>query len=296
MSLPDPVSASVVSPAATQSRVFGALKSSLTSQARPPQASIQPSVQTPVQDQVNSSVVSDTSTVAQIPVQTPAQEEVSVVSSTDPLSTDPNVASLGSLDDTQISQEVSASVAPINVSVNPPINVPISSPAVMDVVPDLSNLTPPPSELETIAAAIPAAVQAADTLNPASPSGSVAKESPNLTFSVEKPVIDQIPGMQVVENEKNHELPPEVEGFIKSVENHQDQIPQEIVIADQTTGQTTPRYLAQPVIVLPITPEVEKLGGKKSPNFSVRWLVEWSHRLMKMFSGRVIYRESKVTS
>jgi len=49
----------------------------------------------------------------------------------------------------------------------------------------------------------------------------------------------------------------------------------------------------KPVIILPITPEVEAVGAKKGPQWSVRWLVEWSRRLMKMFSGKILYADSE---
>jgi hypothetical protein len=44
------------------------------------------------------------------------------------------------------------------------------------------------------------------------------------------------------------------------------------------------------VVVLPITEEVEEAGKKKNPNFSIRWLVEWSQRIIKMFAGKVVYK------
>jgi hypothetical protein len=45
------------------------------------------------------------------------------------------------------------------------------------------------------------------------------------------------------------------------------------------------------VIVLPITPATEDAGERKNPKWSIRWLVEWSRKLMKAFSGKIIYRE-----
>lgn len=67
--------------------------------------------------------------------------------------------------------------------------------------------------------------------------------------------------------------------------------PPEVVIADGSQTQPAERnYPAQPVVVLPITPAEEKTGERKNPKFSVRWLVEWSRKLMKMFTGKVVYR------
>jgi len=140
---------------------------------------------------------------------------------------------------------------------------------------------------------LPAPLPVQDTLNPPNAGGSVSKEASLLSVTLEHPMIDATGGIQYVEQEKPHELPPEVEGFLKTVEDHQDQIPQEIVIANPQTGQALPRVMAQPVIVLPITPEIEEAGKKKQPSYSVRWLVEWSWKMMKAFSGRVVYRTAK---
>lgn len=133
------------------------------------------------------------------------------------------------------------------------------------------------------------------TLNPLHPVSGGAKEVAPINVTVERPAVDVVPGMQAAEVEKTNELPPEVEGFLKTVEDHHDQIPQEIVISNPQTGQALPRVMAQPVIVLPITPEVEEEGKKKKVHYSVRWLVEWSWKIMKVFSGKVVYRKADST-
>ena len=132
--------------------------------------------------------------------------------------------------------------------------------------------------------------QMKDPLNPNNPSGAAAKEAPLLAVTLEHPAVDQIASTPYIELEKNHELPPEVEGYLKQLENHQNQLPQEVVIADSQTGQMSPRVLAQPVVILPLTEEQEKKGKSKNPKFSVRWLVEYSWKMMKVFSGKVMYR------
>lgn len=99
-------------------------------------------------------------------------------------------------------------------------------------------------------------------------------------------------GIQAVEQTPPKELPPEVEKYIQKVEDKQ-QLPQEVVVAQN--DQQLPAdndYVSQPVVVLPITPEIEKLGKRKSPKFSIRWLIEWSKKIIKMFSGKVIYRQA----
>ena len=97
--------------------------------------------------------------------------------------------------------------------------------------------------------------------------------------------------VQWVEYEKSPEIPPEVESYLTKVEDNQDQLPQEIVIADGTTQVNPTQFPAPPLIVLPITHEIEEAGKKKNPTWSIRWLVEWSRKIMKLFAGRAVYRQ-----
>ncbi|CAN5281860.1 hypothetical protein BH10PAT2_BH10PAT2_1780 [soil metagenome] len=144
----------------------------------------------------------------------------------------------------------------------------------------------------TFAQAAPQVIQqSTDTLNPAYASPS-SKESREPSLSLERPQVDMVGGLQSVEQERVAEISPEVESFITEVGEHQDQLPQEIVIADLPSPVPTTKYLAKPVVILPITPEIEKVGAKKAPQFSVRWLVEWSRKMMKVFAGEVVYKEA----
>jgi hypothetical protein len=184
---------------------------------------------------------------------------------------------------------------PIMNDAVPPNTAAVVSDQVMTgaLSPQLAQQVPDPTT--AIAQAVPQVIdQVTDTLNPQHAVGGTVKESRDANIILEKPAVDQIPGVQYVEQERNAEveLPPEVDGFLKEVENHHDQVPQEIVIADQQGMHPTTQYLAKPVVVLPITPEVEKKGQGKNTQFSVRWLVEWCHKVMKAFSGKVIYREA----
>ncbi len=148
------------------------------------------------------------------------------------------------------------------------------------------------TDVGALAQAVPQVIQdSTDTLNPtyATPS---AKEARDASVTLERPAFDQVGGLQQIEHEKNVEISPEVESFISQVGDHPDQLPQEIVIADQAAPVPTTKYLAKPVIILPITPELEKVGAHKKPEFSIRWLVEWSRKMMKSFAGQVIYREA----
>lgn len=144
-----------------------------------------------------------------------------------------------------------------------------------------------------LAQVLPQAVlSATDTLNPAVATRT-AKESAGSITPDNSSQVEAGGGIQAVEQEKNPELSPEVEGFINKVENNADQLPKEIVIADAIKNLPQNHPLPkQAVVIVPITPEIEKEGEKKSPKFSIRWLVEWSRKVMKMFVGRVIYRDA----
>lgn len=89
------------------------------------------------------------------------------------------------------------------------------------------------------------------------------------------------------------EIPVEIESYLQEVKSHQEQLPQEIVVAGDQVDVIPQAPPLRPVVVVPITPEVENEGAKKPPSWSVRWLVEWSRKLMKMFAGKIVYRESE---
>lgn len=150
--------------------------------------------------------------------------------------------------------------------------------------------------LQAMASALPQYVQQqTDTLNPPQAGGSInsSKEVLQPGIKLERPQIDAGLGGQVAEVEPNREMemPPEVDGFLKKVENNPGQLPHEVVIVNDPAAPAPTKYLAKPVIVLPITPEVEKIGKNAPTNQSVSWLVAWSRKIMKMFTGEVVYRQ-----
>lgn len=98
-------------------------------------------------------------------------------------------------------------------------------------------------------------------------------------------------GITYVEHEPKAEIPVEVEGFLKRVDNSADKLSQEIVLADANLATQNQKHPTQPVIVVPITPEMEKQAQFKSPKFSIVWLVEWSRKVIKKFLGQVIYKD-----
>lgn len=146
-----------------------------------------------------------------------------------------------------------------------------------------------------IAQAMPqAALNATDTLNPTQPTTSLKESEASVSPDISP--VEAGAGLQQVEYEPSPELPVEVESYLQSVEKHKDQAPDEIVIADGTTQPSVAHPpVKKPVIVLPITAEEEKSGQKKPLHWSFRWLVEWSKKIMKMFSGEVVYRQESPT-
>jgi len=145
------------------------------------------------------------------------------------------------------------------------------------------------------AQAVPLAMsQMPDPLNPPQQAitGS-AKERFEVGVVPDTASIDVGGGVQVLETERPQELPVEVEGFLQHVEDNQAQLPTEVVIATDMLEPYLPPKPLTPVVVLPITQEIEAVGSAKNPHWSVRWLVEWSRKLMKVFNGSVIYAESE---
>lgn len=134
------------------------------------------------------------------------------------------------------------------------------------------------------------ALQAQEAMMAQSQPKTGSKESLS-SSGVDQPGIEATTGIQYIEQEPNPEIPPEVEEYLEFVEDHANAAPQQIVIADKTGVDLAKSYPKQSVVVLPITEEEERAGAKKSSKFSIRWLVEWSRKIMKKFRGEVIYRQ-----
>lgn len=149
------------------------------------------------------------------------------------------------------------------------------------------------AEVESMASVVPQATLAAtDTLNPTQPPPTTTLKEAATAASPDISPIESGAGLQQVEYERSAELPPEVESYLDKVEENQDQTLDEVVIADGTTIPSLAHPpVKKPVIVLPITAAEEKEGQKKPLHLSIRWLVEWSKKIMKMFTGEVIYKE-----
>lgn len=139
--------------------------------------------------------------------------------------------------------------------------------------------------------AIVSQVSVNDPLNPANPTPSSAKEQAplNIEISGEMPS-----GMQSVEQLRTPEISPEVEKYIEEVREEPSSFPHEVVLADQKLVQPAGGFIAQPVIVLPMTQEEFEEAKKASPDTAKRWLAEFTERVKKMFSGSVMFREEAV--
>lgn len=153
-----------------------------------------------------------------------------------------------------------------------------------DILQEVGSVAP-----QSVASAIS---NATNTLNPDNPART-AKEKLQSTAVLDSAPIEMGGNPQAVEVEKLPEISPEVESFLHRVEDHADQAPKEIVIADGTVESSKTNYPSTPVVVLPITHEEEEEGRKKSPKFSFRWLVEWSDKVIKLFAGKAIYRKEE---
>jgi len=84
-----------------------------------------------------------------------------------------------------------------------------------------------------------------------------------------------------------------VEGYLKAVENHEQQKPEEIVIADGSLPSQHSNVPVKKVVILPVSEEETKVARFKNPTWSIKWLVSWSERLIKMFQGAVVYRSQE---
>lgn len=148
----------------------------------------------------------------------------------------------------------------------------------------------PPEQNSPIAQVVPQVInQATDTLNVPQATGSAGR--PEYGSSTSSDLAPEVAGhVQTVDHEPSPELSPEVEGYLEAVENHAEQQPEEIVIADGSLPTQHSALPAKKVVVLPVSEEETRAARFKNPTWSVKWLVSWSERLIKMFQGSVVYR------
>ena len=177
-----------------------------------------------------------------------------------------------------------------------PTMLPTSTPAASSQQSDLTDderldlldqaLTDTENAASVLDQAVPNAVLASDPLNPPMAAASASKK-PESVIGATAPV--EVGSRGQVEYEPSSELPVEVEGFLERVEDHADKLPQEIVISGDSVQQVAQSHPTQTVVVLPIT-EAEAESKVKDPKLSLAWLLEWSHKIIKKFVGKVVYR------
>lgn len=123
---------------------------------------------------------------------------------------------------------------------------------------------------------------------PAYSSGRAPEQTPGMVVSVE------VPGLATVEVEPQvAEIPVEVEGFLERVAEHPENLPQEIVLNGNDIALNQHQPPKQAIVIVPITQEDEQLAKGKNSTWSIAWLVEWSHKVIKRFLGKAAYRPSQ---
>lgn len=133
-------------------------------------------------------------------------------------------------------------------------------------------------------------VEAAQQQVPVQPANrSVSKES-IVGSSMIAP--QELPGgMQYADIEPVPEISPEIEKFLQHAQEQPDKLPEEIVQAAAQFHQENVNLAApQAVKVLPVTKLQAEEGEKKNPSFALRWLVEFSNKVSRLFAGKSIYR------
>lgn len=101
-------------------------------------------------------------------------------------------------------------------------------------------------------------------------------------------------GMWHAETEPSPEIPPELESYIQHAEEaRQHQAERQLQDITDLAAQEHITSSPKSMKVLPITKEQEDAGQKKSTKFSLRWLVEFSEKIKKIFAGTVVYRQEE---
>lgn len=98
-----------------------------------------------------------------------------------------------------------------------------------------------------------------------------------------------------VESQEVQELTKELQEVSKETKEQREQAmiqEKQRAINDLAAASTTPVAITdKPVIVLPITAKSREEAKFKSTKYSVKWLWEWSQKIIKMFAGAVVYKE-----
>ncbi len=129
---------------------------------------------------------------------------------------------------------------------------------------------------------------------PVAPVGSSNKELPVMTSSREysfQPA-ESTPQPENKDRETIQELETAIDNFVqKNSELKQNQV-ENVTVGPGQEPAAAQNYQQQPVVVLPLTEEKMKEGQKQPPTSSLRWLVTFTQKLMKLFTGRFRYKDA----
>lgn len=131
---------------------------------------------------------------------------------------------------------------------------------------------------------------------PVAPRGQTGKERAVKPWSLDA-AVEEFGGMLTpVEQEKQPEISPELETYLQRIEDAQASPAAELAKLIPQVASSASAAPTEVVRVLPVSKAIAQEGRKKNPKFSIRWLVEWSDKVIKMFQGKTVYRPAESAS
>lgn len=96
----------------------------------------------------------------------------------------------------------------------------------------------------------------------------------------------------VIDAEPNPEVAKEIQSYVEKVEK--EQFLAQPITDDYGQPLVSPPTPQQPKIVLPLTQNQYLLGFKQKVTESIRWLVTWCGRLLKILGNRADFRKNGI--
>jgi len=119
---------------------------------------------------------------------------------------------------------------------------------------------------------------------------SSANENVNIT---EKPSTTLESSRPAEQGPSAAEIEPNIEKLQQQVEKAKIKGPGKVAVRQDNQDQTTPKTVAQPVVILPLSEAKMKQAKRKSPAYSIKWLYVWVKRqIRKLKDILVVYRET----
>jgi len=119
---------------------------------------------------------------------------------------------------------------------------------------------------------------------------SPANENVNIT---EKPSTTLESSRPAEQGPTAAEIEPNIEKLQQQVEKAKIKGPGKVAVRQDNQDQTTPKTVAQPVVILPLSEAKMKQAKRKSPAYSIKWLYVWVKRqVRKLKDILVVYRET----